>query len=92
MNMSFHPDLQAMPLALAPEGATLEVRRLAGGEAFSQRMLSMGIGPGRMIRVVQREGGALVLAVGETRFGIGCGVAQKIMVVAVQENAEEAGA
>ncbi|SOB93717.1 FeoA family protein [Rhodobacter maris] len=88
MNMPFHPDLQALPLALAPLGVSLEVRRLAGGQAFTQRMLAMGLGPGRVVQLIQREGSHVVLAIGETRFGIGRGVAQKILVTEIGEGRE----
>lgn len=81
MNMPFHPDLKALPLALAPLGVALEVRRLTGCADFAARMLAMGIGPGRVIRLIQSEGSHVVLGVGDSRFGIGRGVAQKIMVV-----------
>ncbi|MFD2173794.1 ferrous iron transport protein A [Rhodobacter lacus] len=74
-----------MPLALAPLGVLLEVRQLVGGQAFAQRMLAMGLGPGRQIRLMQREGNHVVLAIGATRFGIGRGVAQKILVAEAGE-------
>ncbi|WP_444453668.1 FeoA family protein [Rhodobacter capsulatus] len=80
MTMAFHPDLKALPLAMAPLGVALEVQRLSGCGDFAARMLAMGIGPGRVIRLLQREGSHVVLAVGDSRFGIGRGVAQKIMV------------
>ena len=80
MTMAFHPDLKALPLALAPLGVALNVQRLSGGAEFAARMRAMGVGPGRVIRLIQREGSHVVLAVGDSRFGIGRGVAQKIMV------------
>jgi len=80
MTMAFHPDLKALPLALAPLGGTFTVQRLTGCADFAARMLAMGVGPGRVIRLIQSEGSHVVLAVGDSRFGIGRGVAQKIMV------------
>lgn len=82
MTMAFHPDLKALPLALAPLGVALTVQRLTGCADFAARMLAMGLGPGRGVRLIQREGSHVVLAVGDSRFGIGRGVAQKIMVTA----------
>jgi Fe2+ transport system protein FeoA len=87
MTMLFHPDLKALPLALAPLGVALEIRQLSGGAEFAQRMVAMGLGPGRIIRLIQSEGSHVVLAIGETRLGIGRGVAQKILVVALGEEA-----
>ncbi|KQB14665.1 ferrous iron transport protein A [Rhodobacter capsulatus] len=81
MTMAFHPDLKALPLAMAPLGVALTVQSLSGCADFSARMLAMGIGPGRVIRLMQREGCHVVLAVGDSRFGIGRGVAQKILVI-----------
>lgn len=89
MNMPFHPDLKALPLAMAPLGAAMEVRRLSGDADFAARMLAMGIGPGRGVRLLQREGSHVVLAIGESRFGISRGVAQKIMVVQRPEGAAQ---
>jgi ferrous iron transport protein A len=43
----------------------------------------MGLGPGRRLRVSQREGGQMVVIVGETRLALGRGIAQKILVAAV---------
>lgn len=80
MTMAFHPDLKALPLAMAPLGGALTVQRLTGDADFAARMLAMGVGPGRVIRLIQREGSHVVLAVGESRFGIGRGVAQRILV------------
>lgn len=79
--MPFHPELRALPLAMAPLGVPLEVRRLAGCADFAARMLAMGVGPGRVIRLMQSEGSHVVLAVGDSRFGISRGVAQRIMVI-----------
>jgi Fe2+ transport system protein FeoA len=83
MSFPLSPGLPQMPLAMASPGTECEVRQLRGGGDFERRMLAMGLGPGRRLRVSQREGGQMVVIVGETRLALGRGIAQKILVAAV---------
>lgn len=80
---------QPLPLTMAAPGQVHRIARLVGGSQFEQRMLEMGLGPGRELRVLQRQGSKLVLALGEARIAIGMGMAQKIMLTSVDQNDHE---
>jgi ferrous iron transport protein A len=47
---------------------------------MEKRLSSMGIAVGSELRLLQREGGNLVVAVGNSRLALGAGIAQKILV------------
>ena len=66
---------------MAPEGMPVVVRVCMAGKSLEKRLIEMGIGTGKVVTVLQRDtDGPLLLAVGETRIGIGRGMAMKILV------------
>lgn len=72
---------QAFPLAMAPQGQPVTVKSVTAGRMLEARLLAMGLTVGTRVTVLQREAsGPLLLALGETRLGIGAGMAMKIMV------------
>lgn len=68
------------PLSMASEGVPLRIHALAGGKGLSLRLTEMGLNVGAQIAVVQRQGGGLLVARGETRIALGGGMAAKILV------------
>jgi len=68
------------PLTAAPEGVPLKVTLLAGGGLFKRRLADLGVVPGASITLV-RAGCPLLLALGDSRFALGGGMAEKIFVV-----------
>lgn len=68
------------PLTAAPEGVPLQVASLGGGGSFRKRLADLGIVPGATITLV-RSGVPLLLALGESRFALGGGMAHKIFVL-----------
>ena len=71
----------ALPLAMASEGESLRIVSLTGGRGFHEKLVSMGLNVGDEIEIVQRRaGGTLVIAKGGIRYGLGGGMAQKILV------------
>jgi Fe2+ transport system protein FeoA len=71
------------PLALAAIGETLEVVGFSGGQKFSQRLVSMGVYPGAIVKIVSRtDSGSVVLAIHDSRLGLGAGMAHKVRVTA----------
>jgi len=71
----------ALPLAMASEGESLRIVSLTGGRGFHEKLVSMGLNVGDKIEIVQRRaGGTLVIAKGGIRYGLGGGMAQKILV------------
>ncbi|PXF56330.1 MAG: ferrous iron transport protein A [Deltaproteobacteria bacterium] len=74
----------ALPLALASEGEMLKIDSLRGGRGFHEKLVSMGLNVGDEIEVIQRRaGGTVVIAKGENRYGLGGGMAQKILVAII---------
>lgn len=70
-----------IPLARAKTGEQLMISELQGGKKAQVRLTSMGLRIGDTIEVVSVQGGGqLVIAAGESRFVIGRGLSDKIMV------------
>lgn len=75
-----NPHTQVFPLAMASEGETLRVEMLHGGPGLARRVAEMGLNVGCEVVVRQRQASGLIVSRGETRFALGAGMAQKIMV------------
>ncbi|AFL73917.1 FeoA family protein [Thiocystis violascens] len=71
------------PLAMATDGERVRIQSLQGGKGLMLRLTELGLNQGAELRVVQRQGGGLVVARGETRIALGGGMATKILVMAV---------
>jgi ferrous iron transport protein A len=71
---------KSFPLTMAGEDARLSVVALRGGKGLMLRLTELGLNVGAEIRVVQRQGGGLLVARGEARIAIGAGMAAKILV------------
>lgn len=72
-----------VPLSALSEGQRGTVVGLAGGIAFQNRIVSMGMPLGCEVEVLQNgtpHRGPTLVAVGETRLAIGHGMAEKILV------------
>ncbi len=61
---------KGFPLILADEGVRVRILRLT----------ELGLNVGSEIQVMQRQGGGLLIARGETRIALGAGMASKILV------------
>jgi len=73
---------ECYPLSAAPCGECLRLVGIEGGRRLRRRLAELGLNPGSVVRVVQRQsGGPLILAVkGDARMAIGRGMAHKIIV------------
>lgn len=71
------------PLTMADEGTEVRIHRLRGGRSLDLRLTELGLNQGTQIRVVQRQGGGLLVARGAGRIALGGGMAAKILVVPV---------
>ncbi|MDR2636895.1 MAG: ferrous iron transport protein A, partial [Zoogloeaceae bacterium] len=58
----------AIPLPLASPGEPMRVLAFAHPREMEKRLSSMGIAVGSELRLLQREGGNLVVAVGNSRL------------------------
>lgn len=77
------PDAKPFPLSMAEEGATLRIQSLNAGRGLALRLTELGLNVGSELRVVQRQGGGLLIARGEGRIALGGGMAAKILVVRI---------
>ena len=66
---------------MADEGLDVRIVALRAGRGLDLRLSELGLNVGSELRVVQRQGGGLLVARGETRIAIGGGMAIKVMVV-----------
>ncbi|MEF8700856.1 MAG: FeoA family protein [Candidatus Accumulibacter sp. UW25] len=78
------PGRAHFPLSMADEGSRVRVVALRAGAGLDRRMTEMGINVGSEICVRQRQGGGLVVSRGESRFALGGGIAQKIIVEPIE--------
>ncbi len=69
-----------MPLAMLREGEEARVVTVAGGRGCIRNLMTLGIVPGKKIRVLGRRGGTMLISVNGTKFVIGRGLALKVMV------------
>lgn len=72
----------AFPLSMAAPGMSVRVTALRGS-GMDRRMTEMGLNVGADIRVVQHQGGGLVVQRGESRYALGAGLAHRVWVVPV---------
>jgi ferrous iron transport protein A len=75
-----NPTVKGFPLMMADEGARVCVLSLQGGKGLTTRLTELGLNIGTELRVVQRQGGGLLVARGESRIALGAGMAAKIQV------------
>jgi len=71
------------PLTMADTGAQVRIVALRGGAGLDRRMTEMGLNIGAQVRVLQQQGGGLVVMRGESRFALGGGMAHRVMVTPV---------
>lgn len=69
------------PLSMASEGVPVRIHALSGGRGLSLRLTELGLNVGAQIAVVQRQGGGVLIARGETRIALGGAMAAKILVI-----------
>jgi ferrous iron transport protein A len=81
---------QAFPLAMAGEGEWVKIDRVVGGKKLFKRLIAMGLIEETELQVIQRQrGSGIVVARGGTRLALGIGMANKIMVVPIEENCND---
>ena len=68
------------PVKNIAEGREGRVLRLLGCGNMARRLCEVGVYPGARIRVLRNQGGPVMLGVGDARFAVGRGIAEKILV------------
>ncbi|MHB9021410.1 MAG: FeoA family protein [Halothiobacillus sp.] len=75
------PKTGSFGIGLAARGARVRVVGLTGAHpALAKRLEGMGIHAGSELEIMQREGGTLVVRVGNMRVALGAGMTHKILV------------
>jgi len=69
-----------VPLSTLRRGQEGKVVAINGGRGCTVKLMSMGIVPGKRIRMEDRRGGAMLVSLNGTKFVIGRGLAMKVMV------------
>ena len=69
-----------IPLTRALPGQTVKLVAIDAGHRLRHRLTELGLIPGVELRVVQDEGGPLLLAVYDSRLALGRGMAEKVWV------------
>ncbi|GEM_PF-522216 len=72
--------LKTFPLTMASDNEPVCIHSLHGGKSLVLRLTELGLNQGAEVRVVQRQGGSVVVARGDTRIALGAGMAAKILV------------
>ncbi|MCC6147667.1 MAG: ferrous iron transport protein A [Anaerolineaceae bacterium] len=68
------------PLSMSGVGEKVRLESIRGGDNVTKRLLALGLVPGAELRVVQAEGGPLIISVRDSRIAIGRGMAYHVMV------------
>jgi ferrous iron transport protein A len=69
-----------MPIALAPLGAELEIKRVGAEDKTKRHLQEMGITVGGKITVLSAQGGNVIVVVKEGRLCLDKEIARKILV------------
>ncbi len=74
-----------VPLLFVQPGVTIEIMAFRCGRGCARRLQEIGIVKGTRYRVTSSSGnGPLILASGDLRIGLGCGMAAKVLVREVE--------
>ncbi len=81
--------VREIPLAAARQGERLVIREFTGGSKSRMRLLSMGLRVGDEIEVITNiNSGQVVVALDYSRYALGRGLAEKIMVKPIEGHQE----
>jgi len=75
-----------IPLAMLREGDEGIVIDIIGGRGVISKLLSLGIVPGKKVKVLGNRGGAILISINGSKFVVGRGLAMKVIVHAEQKN------
>ena len=68
-----------MPLSMAGAGRYI-ISKIFGGRCMIRKLEGMGLRVGDKVEIVKPAPGAIIVSFGETRIGIGIGMANRIYV------------
>ena len=63
-------------------GSHVKIDKISGGDKLRDKLLSMGLLPGKNIEILSvRKNGPVIVKVNDTRLVIGHGMASKILII-----------
>ena len=80
MKMTFDSRL---PLSMIGPGQRVKLLEITAGRKLRHRLTELGLTPGTEMKVLQDEGGPVLLAIQDSRLAVGRGMAHKILVQAL---------
>ncbi len=79
--MNHLSNIDGLRLTDSLSGSVVRVERFSGGEKLRDKLLSMGLLPGKDIEVISvRKNGPVIVKINDTRIVIGHGMASKIVI------------
>jgi ferrous iron transport protein A len=75
-----YPENCDLPLTMIAPGEPVKLVRIVAGHRLRRRLTELGLIPGVEFKIMQDEGGPLLLAVKDTRLALGRGMAHRIIV------------
>lgn len=74
-----------LTLSLVAPGQRVRVVEITADQRVSQRLSDLGIIRGAILSIVQDNGAALLIAIGDTRLGLARGLAHRVRVLLEEE-------
>lgn len=69
-----------MPLALAPQGETMQIVKVSANDKVSRHLENLGIVSGADIALLSESNGNMIVRIGDTRLALDSSVARAIVV------------
>ena len=74
-------ETENLKLTDSSSGSIVRINKIIGGEKLRDKLLSMGLLPGKDIEVLSvRQNGPVIVKINDTRIVIGHGMASKILI------------
>ena len=74
--------IENIKLTESAPGAHVIINKITGGDKLRDKLLSMGLLPGKNIEILSiRKNGPVIVKVNDTRIVIGHGMASKILII-----------
>jgi Fe2+ transport system protein FeoA len=85
INAHHSADTHIRPLSTTHRGDCVRLVHIDAGHRLSHRLAELGLTPGVVMEVVNKNGGPMLIAVRGARLALGQGVTDKILVIPVEE-------
>lgn len=75
---------ESIKLTDSYSGSVVRIEKISGGDKLRDKLLSMGVLPGKEIEILsKRKNGPVIVKINDTRIVIGHGMASKILILPV---------